>query len=238
MREMRRYNLSSSQSDRIAFDEMVARYATQMLRALFVETALCQTPEEYARVAWEQFEIGLDEGNPSVDDREEAHARFLDVFQSTVRDWQADKLEELSYTYRQGDRDTILVALDEDCIYDQIEVLALEPGGVIVAYRSSADTDILQYEGWKVGTMTDVLKEMQVRYAEATKSQAGEKQVSEQKKPGTDIEINTQGGTFRIVVCPDDRAPDDCAFTFWAHLNKLLAVYVEEGDDEEHKPQQ
>jgi len=109
------YYLTSSQVDRIGFDEMVEQYAQQMLAALDTEFALSQDPSSYADLAWEQFEIGLDEGNPAVDDPDEAKARFLEAFQQAAWEWQKGKIEDMFYLGETGD----------------VRFLAVIPGGTL-----------------------------------------------------------------------------------------------------------
>ena len=76
------YNLESSMSDRVAFDETVERYAGAMLNALTIDEAMLIEADTYAELAWDDGD-GWD-----VDDMAEAKARFFSVFPTAVREWQ------------------------------------------------------------------------------------------------------------------------------------------------------
>ena len=80
------YNLSSSQSDRINYDEMVQRYARACCGALNDDEVLALDPVSYAQDTWE---LDQDAGTMvETDDPEEAKARFLAEFTTTVREIQ------------------------------------------------------------------------------------------------------------------------------------------------------
>lgn len=79
------YNLESSQSDRINFDEATRRNAEGCLQSLTLAEALTVNPAEYAQDMWDMEEDRVSE---SVDDVEEAKARYLSVFKDTVLEWQ------------------------------------------------------------------------------------------------------------------------------------------------------
>ena len=80
------YNLSSSQADRINYDEMIERYARACCDALAHHEVLELKPDEYARSTWE---LDQDAGTaPETDDPEEAESRFLCAFGGAVRDVQ------------------------------------------------------------------------------------------------------------------------------------------------------
>lgn len=87
------YNLESSQTDRINFDQIQERYAEAMLNALPLDLAMDQDPAEYANVGWENFEIDLEFGTVQVDNIEEAKARFMDAFIRAVREWQKEQCD-------------------------------------------------------------------------------------------------------------------------------------------------
>lgn len=81
------YNLSTSMSDRINFDEMVERAAAAMLQTLDTETAMIQDPQQYAEMTWDEWFDVADQ----VDDVKEARARYISAFAEAVRSWQADE---------------------------------------------------------------------------------------------------------------------------------------------------
>jgi len=68
---MARFNLSSSQSDRINYDQEVKSYAYDCASESKTSKLTNQIIETY----WEQFSDNLD-----TDDIEEAEARFKDMF--------------------------------------------------------------------------------------------------------------------------------------------------------------
>jgi hypothetical protein len=77
-----KYNLSSSMSDRINYDEMVQRYAEQCLNALTTEEQLALEPADYAQT---MFDMDVATGtNAETDDPAEAEGRFLSVFGQAV----------------------------------------------------------------------------------------------------------------------------------------------------------
>ena len=101
---MVRYNLITSQADRIKFDETRERYAKAMLDTLSIDLAMVQVPKEYAEVGWKGFVIDLEQGIVEVDDLEEAKARFTKVFVEAVKDWQEATLMYGYEPLRIGDK--------------------------------------------------------------------------------------------------------------------------------------
>lgn len=84
------YNLASSMTDRIKFDEMAERAAEATLLTLDEKTALDQDAQEYAEFSWDEW---LDVEN-QVDDIEEAKARYIAAFAGAVDAWQKQQLQE------------------------------------------------------------------------------------------------------------------------------------------------
>lgn len=82
------YNLRSSQSDRIAYDEMAhesGRASAIVLNDEDLENS------DAGQVAWEVFEADLSADQANVDDVEEARARWISAFQAGYREERADR---------------------------------------------------------------------------------------------------------------------------------------------------
>jgi len=84
-----KYNLESSMSDRINFDQMQEQYAHDLLASMSFNLAMQQDPAEFAEIGWEAFLIDIENGFVDVDDQAEAKARFYASFKQGVIDWQA-----------------------------------------------------------------------------------------------------------------------------------------------------
>ena len=78
------FNLSSSQADRINFDEAIERYADDCIQSM-PEDYLAETPaEEIAEAYWNDGE------GYETDDAEEAKARFVKVFTAAISEAKAE----------------------------------------------------------------------------------------------------------------------------------------------------
>ena len=82
------YNLRSSQSDRIAYDEM-ARESGRASAIVLNDDDLENS--DAGQVAWEVFEADLNADQVDVDDVDEARARWISAFQAGYREEQADR---------------------------------------------------------------------------------------------------------------------------------------------------
>ena len=161
------YNLSSSQADRINFDQMVKRYADECLNSLTKDEIIQQMPHEYAAAIWEDFQSHLREQG-DIDDTEaercEAKARFFAIFPQAVREWQdeiwQDQLAQELYRKDTG-HTTAITALPGgqkdglDYNATVVEIVVLDIDGDTIAYRASSDA---QDEDWQLGTIKDAVK--------------------------------------------------------------------------------
>lgn len=156
------YNLSSSQADRINFDETCRRYAIAMLEALTEEEALRQSAYAYAQFCMEHFLQDVE-----TDDVEEAEARFLDAAMQAIGDWQRDRmmdnLNDELYNQETGYTTAIEVfpagqknGLDYGPVLVEIVHLCETNYGPTVAYRLS--TDSMDNE-WEIGMTEDAVME-------------------------------------------------------------------------------
>jgi hypothetical protein len=88
------YNLRSSQSDRIAYDEMAhesGKASAIVLNDVDLENS------DAKQIAWEVFEADLSADQVDVDDVEEARARWISAFRAGFREEQHQrKCEEVA----------------------------------------------------------------------------------------------------------------------------------------------
>ena len=77
-----RYNLETSQSDRISFDEAIAIYADDCIAEADENWLASVSQLEVAETYWEAVGEDFD-----VDDIEEAKARFLAVFIDAINEY-------------------------------------------------------------------------------------------------------------------------------------------------------
>lgn len=82
------WNLRSSQSDRIAYDEMAHESGKASAIVLNDEDL---ERSDARQVAWEVFEADLSADQVDVDDVEEARARWISAFASGYKEEQADR---------------------------------------------------------------------------------------------------------------------------------------------------
>ena len=82
------WNLRSSQSDRIEYDEMAHESGRDSAIVLNDEDL---ENSDARQVAWEVFEADLSAGQLDVDDVEEARARWVSAFVAGYREEQADR---------------------------------------------------------------------------------------------------------------------------------------------------
>lgn len=115
------YNLTTSQTDRIKFDEVQKRYAKAVLNTLSQDVAMAQVPKEYAEVGWEAFEIDLEQRAVVVDDLKEAKVRFMKVFVRTVKEWQENKKRHIVISAFEG---RPVVSMTVNQYGEQFQVLA------------------------------------------------------------------------------------------------------------------
>lgn len=139
------YHLSSSQSERIRFDEMCDRGAVATLQAITVEEALAQDPQQYAELSWDNWHDVENE----VDDLVEAKSRYLEAFAQAVKTWQEEKRVELLQDELYGKSTgyvttlTVVPGGQKDGLNFgpiNVEIVVLDSDGDTLAYRVSTDT--------------------------------------------------------------------------------------------------
>lgn len=158
---MTKYNLSSSQADRINFDDATAREAEAMLVVLDEAEALQVDPQEYASVAWENFQTTLGVGAVEVDDIDEAEARYYSSFVAAVRQWQIDRVtDDLNDELWQKDTGYItaieVAPATELANAAVVEIVVLDHDGDTIAYRYSDDSID---QPWELGEAIDAAEE-------------------------------------------------------------------------------
>ena len=148
------YNLSSSQADRVRFDEMVARVAQDAFVSIGLDDANQINPPELAQEHWSTSDV-------RTDDFVEAQARFVDAFVKAWHDhlrdaWAGDLGEELyckvaGYTtcievFPGGQQD----GLDYGPVV--VDIVVLDNDGDTIAYRLNTDA---QNNAWAIGKIED-----------------------------------------------------------------------------------
>ncbi|HQY93897.1 hypothetical protein [Caldilinea sp.] len=84
------YKLSSSMSDRIAFDEAVAQIARDWFNALPDDEDMIRSIAEYESARMTPCEL-------ETDDADEANARWIETFAATVADCKTEWISERQY---------------------------------------------------------------------------------------------------------------------------------------------
>ena len=161
------YNLSSNQSARMNYDEMIRRFADAVISAVeddstVMEKALEDWPE-YIEDVWQ---MELEDTENSVDDLEEAKARFTSGFESAVseklKEYWTNKLykEERGYVGAVG---LFKAGQINGNHYNEtvIDVGLLNPDSGELVYRYSDDS---HDDDWQIGDVSDLVDEAVLKY--------------------------------------------------------------------------
>jgi len=170
----RLYRLEASQTDRMAFDEMVRGMAQAQtailtnaeLQALSPTEHRAQTeafgalefvliPDDEADIDWRDTTLIY------VDDLAEAQARFREEFEAAIEELVGTRLTDELYQSETGYTTTLIVRPggQQDGLEFSaaaIEIVVLDADGSTVAYRYADDS---RDEAWQVGTVEDAVSE-------------------------------------------------------------------------------
>lgn len=179
---MKRFNLLSSQVDRIDFEEMVRNAVPGMLDSLPFDQgedcAWSQDGDQYAEVAFENFcviatsQAEIDEGiDPEefvyvVDEWMDAYGIYKSVFPQAIRDWQKEMMIDHMTEGMHGEDGAGYTGMlivtpggtQNGLSYNPVTVdyVSLQSDGDMVAYRQTDDaTD----GDWELGSIEDAVEE-------------------------------------------------------------------------------
>ena len=151
------YNLTSSMSDRINYDEMVQHYARACCGALSDDEVLDLDPDQYAQ---DTYQLDQDAGTSAeTDDPTEARCRFLAEFTAAVRDIQDETrlqlLDNWQATATYGSTTGFSIKPDgqkDGLPFGPVLLQCVSLDAYTIAFRVTTDTED---QDWTIGSTED-----------------------------------------------------------------------------------
>ena len=161
------FNLSSSQADRMSFDEHCERYVETCIEAVENDSkVMSRSLEAWGKVVDDYYGDGFE-----TDDEEEARSRFDDAFWNVLRRKLVEHFGNVAYAGDKGDPMWIMTfdaGLKDGFAFDDEGIEAVILDDNTLAFRYNSNT---QNYDWKVGTVAEAFDEAETWYQETLAAQ-------------------------------------------------------------------